>query len=417
MIEIELYKPFEHQAAVHRAITNHINTYIRGTEEFQKTFVVKAMRQVGKTAMATNELLRFALESKTVNGYVAPTLKLSKKTFREIKDLLIGTGLMKGYNGSDLIIEFINGSSINFFSAEQGDNLRGFTITGLLVIDEAAYIQDSIYEECLSPWTDFHKAITLIISTPKFFMGFFYKLYMEGLLGMHSVESIDWSSYDVSYIRSEKMLAQKRRTLPALKFKAEYLGEFIEGEGTVFSRFDDLLINVNSVNNNKMHFGLDWGTGSGQDSTALVAFNGNGEMCYLWGTNTLSPVEQINKIIYIINSFGTKVVSFTAEENSIGKVYLDMLRKAKIKVKPFTTTNSSKRKLVEDLQVAIEQKKIRLADNETLKLQLASYESKITNNMNVTYNAPPGMNDDYVIATLLAYRGFKYTGVYGISIL
>ena len=38
MIEIELYKPFEHQAAVHRAITNHINTYIRGTEEFQKTF-------------------------------------------------------------------------------------------------------------------------------------------------------------------------------------------------------------------------------------------------------------------------------------------------------------------------------------------------------------------------------------------
>ena len=114
MIEIELYKPFEHQAAVHRAITNHINTYIRGTEEFQKTFVVKAMRQVGKTAMATNELLRFALERKTVNGYVAPTLKLSKKTFREIKDLLVGTGLMKGYNGSDLIIEFINGSSINF---------------------------------------------------------------------------------------------------------------------------------------------------------------------------------------------------------------------------------------------------------------------------------------------------------------
>ena len=67
--------------------------------------------------------------------------------------------------------------------------------------------------------------------------------------------------------------------------------------------------------------------------------------------------------------------------------------------------------------VAIEQKKIRLADNETLKLQLASYESKITNNMNVTYNAPSGMNDDYVIATLLAYRGFKYTGVYGISII
>lgn len=415
---VELYKPFEHQRSVHTAITEHINLNERFTEAFQKTFVVKAMRQVGKSAMAQNELLRFGLQFKnSVNGYIAPTLKLSKKLYREIKSSLANTGLLASFNGSDLIIELVNGSTINFFSAEQGDNLRGFTISGLLVIDEAAFIADDIYNEMVSPWTDFHKAVTLIISTPKFFKGFFYNFYNEGLnIYNNNIESFDWAEYDVSYIRSPEALEEKRKQIPAIKFRSEYLGLFVEGEGSVFTDFNDLLI-PKARETNELYFGLDWGTGSGKDSTVLAAFNEFGELCYLWSTNTLSPTNQIDVIVKILKSFGNKVKRVIAEENSIGKVYYDMLIKAKINVTKFNTSNQSKRKLVEDFQVAIEQRLIKMINNETLKIQLSAYESKETTAGNITYNAPEGMNDDYVIASMLAYKAYKQKGNYRFTII
>ena len=417
-MEVELYKPFRHQRDVHMAITNHIETVERFTEDFQKIFVVKAMRQVGKSAMAENELLRFALIfNNSVNGYIAPTLKLSKKTYRELKQILSDTNLLKSYNGSDLIIELINGSTINFFSAEQGDNLRGFTITGLLVVDEAAFISDDVYNDNISPWTDFHKAVTLIISTPKFFKGFFYNFYIAGNdMYNDRVESFDWSDYDVSYIRSEESLESKRRIMPSIKFKSEYLGLFVQGEGSVFGKFDNLIIDK-PTNMNKLYFGLDWGTGSGKDSTVLIAFNEFGELCYIWSTNSLSPTKQIDTLVDIINGFGNKVKGLLVEENSIGKVYYDMLVQRNVKVSKFNTTNKSKRKLVEDFQVAIEQSQIKLINNETLKIQLSAYESKETTSGNMTYNAPDGMNDDYVIASMLAYRCYSKAGSYRFSII
>lgn len=407
---VELYKPFIHQKDVHKAITDHINTVDRFTEDFQKTFVVKAMRQVGKSALAENELLRFALEfNASKNGYIAPTFNLSKKTYRELKKILLNTGLVKNSNGSDLIIELINGSTINFFSAEQGDNLRGFTISGLLVVDEAAFIKDDVYSEHISPWTDFHKAVTLIISTPKFYQGFFYNLYLDGLDEDNlMIDSFDWSNYDLSFIRSDEMLEAKRKTMPLIKFQSEYLGLFIKGEGSVFSNFNHLVLDGNrEFNMNELYFGLDWATGSNKDSTVLIAFNGLGELCYIWATNNMQPTQQIEYIVGIIKGFGSKVKGFIAEENSIGKVYLDMLKKNNIKVTAFNTTNKSKRKLVEDFQVAIEQNLIKLIKNDILALQLSSYESKVTNSGNMTYNAPDGMNDDYVIASMLAYKAYK----------
>lgn len=405
---VELYKPFKHQKDIHTAITDHIESNERFTESFQKTFVVKAMRQVGKSAMAENELLRFALMfNGSTNGYIAPTLKLSKKTYRELKSILSDTGLLVQFNSSDLILELINGSTINFFSAEQGDNLRGFTISGLLVIDEAAFIKDDVYSENISPWTDFYKAVTLIISTPKFYMGFFYNLYIAGLEDDNlMVESFDWSDYDVTHIRSEAVLDAKRKSMPYTKFQSEYLGLFIKGEGSVFSKFEHLVINRES-NMNELYFGLDWATGSGKDSTVLIAFNGLGELCYIWATNQLNPTKQIKEIVSIIKGFGSRVKGFIAEENSIGKVYLDMLRDNNIQVTAFNTTNKSKRKLVEDFQVAIEQGLIRMINDKVLKLQLSAYESKVTSSGNMTYNAPSGQNDDYVIASMLAYKAYK----------
>ena len=70
------YVPFSHQRAVHNALNN---AYGSG-----KIYVVKARRQVGKSIMVEQELLRFAINYKnTVNACVCPTLNQARKMFQD----------------------------------------------------------------------------------------------------------------------------------------------------------------------------------------------------------------------------------------------------------------------------------------------------------------------------------------------
>lgn len=404
--KIELYTPLDHQRIVHDAITKHINSYDRFSSEFQKIFCIKAMRQVGKSACAASELLRFGFGfNNSINGYVAPTLKLSRKTFKELVSIT-PLKLLKHKSQMDLSVEFVNGSKINFYSAEQRDGLRGFNVSGLLVVDEAAFVQDSIYYECLSPWVDFYKAVMLVISTPKFRFGFFHDLYHMGLTNNSNVQSFDWSSYDMTSIRSNEALEQKRITLPAQQFNCEYLGRWADGVGNVFSGFE--YIN-HAPDFECLYLGLDFGTGANQDSTVLTGINENGEQCLLWETNSIEPVKQVEEITKIIQQHKSKIKKFNAEKNSIGKVYIDMLRKSNpgIVITEFNTDNESKRKLVENMQVSFEQSRIKLLANDMQSTQLSFYEATVNPSTNkVSYNASKGFHDDYVMALMLANHSF-----------
>ena len=158
-IHIRGFKPEPHQKAV--------IDELRDAKGTGKTVVVKAKRQVGKTLMIENIVLYFALNyNGTTNFIVSPTLNQSRKIYKHIKQAIASAGLIISSNATTLEIGLINGSIIYFKSAEQGDNLRGYTATGIICIDEAAYIPDSVYYTIL-PWADVHKAPVLICSTPR----------------------------------------------------------------------------------------------------------------------------------------------------------------------------------------------------------------------------------------------------------
>ncbi|MBQ0112017.1 MAG: hypothetical protein KBT03_02700 [Bacteroidales bacterium] len=48
------------------------------------------------------------------------------------------------------------------------------------------------------------------------------------------VHSLDVCEYDTSDMISETRLAYYRKTLPSMKYKMFYMGEFVDGEGEVF---------------------------------------------------------------------------------------------------------------------------------------------------------------------------------------
>lgn len=390
-----------------------------------RIFVVKSKRQVGKTTMAENILLKVAIEhNRTLSCLVEPTLDQARRVYKEMVKAIDETPVIKRKNDSLLELELINGSTIIFKSAEQRDNLRGFTVTGILVVDECAFIQDDIFD-ILQPTTDVHSAPILLISTPKLKQGFFYRYYSAGLAGDNpGIVSIDFNQYDTSFLLPKDKLEQYRTMMPKAQFTTEYLGNFLDSDSILFSNINEC-VSTPTQGWNELYVGIDWGSGAGGDYTSVCGFNERKEMVFIDYFNDKSTFEQARYIADLLALNGGKVKNVLAESNSIGtpmiallKDELDKRNKRDIShlVTPFVTTNSEKVRLVNQLQVALEQKAVTLLDDRGLLVQLSAYEATYNpKTNNVSYNAPQGLHDDNCISTMLALdalEGGRRTGVY-----
>lgn len=410
------YTPHPHQRAVHNAMAD---AYRSG-----RIFVVKSKRQVGKTTMAENALLEMAFNHRnTLSVLVEPTLDQSRRVYKEIVRAVEGTPALARKNDVQLEIEFVNGSSILFKSAEQRDNLRGFTVTGLLVVDECAFIPDEIFD-ILLPTTDVHRAPILLISTPKLKQGFFFRYYTAGMEGNPMITSIDFNQFDTSFMLSPEKLEQYRSMMPRAQFTTEYLGEFLDSDAVLFTNLKECV----GVPEKKGHLyvGIDWGSGAGGDYTSVCTFNDRGQMESIDYFNDKSTFEQARFIADMVHLNAGRIRGIKAESNSIGTPMIALLRDEmdkrgdrSIHIDSFSTTNAEKVRLVNQLQVALEQKQITLLDDQGLLAQLAAYEATYNpKTNNVSYNAPQGLHDDNCISTMLALdalRGSQRVGNYNIS--
>lgn len=367
-------------------------------------YVVKSKRQVGKSCLAALLLIEYALKYKCISVVVEPTQAQSRRLYKQIVDMMAKTGLIKSANSQLLTIEFNNGSEILFKSAEQKDALRGFTVSGILVIDEAAFISTDIFE-ILYPTCDANNAPMLVISTPLFCSGEFYELYMRGINGDARVTSFDWSKYDTSVFLSKEKLEYYRNTLSPLKFKSEYLGEFIS-EGSYL--FGDITKNIKTYKEitRPSFAGIDWGSGNGGDFTVMVMANEDGVVTDVYSMKDVPPTEQIDRLANIINNTPS-LKCVCVEMNSIGRVYYDNLRKKiKTPIRQFTTTNDSKRDIIEQLISAFMTDDIHIPNDEEMIRELQHYSVEKTKT-GYTYNGADGVNDDYVIALALVYDTLK----------
>lgn len=368
--------------------------------------IVKSKRQVGKSLLIIGELLYFAINNhKTVNGCISPTLNQSRKIYKDILNAIEKSGVVKKKNDSLLEITFINDSTILFKSAEQKDNLRGYTYTGLLCIDEAAYISDEVYG-IVKPSTDVWRCPVLITSTPKFRLGFFFELFNKGLTGVKGISSYDFNNYDTSVLLSAAALEMYKQMLPKNQFLTEYLGEFMDSDSSVFTGFKECIKQPLNDDYKQLFIGIDWGNGTNNDDTVICGLNERGEQVFLEYFNNKNTTEQIEYIYFYLKPFLPKIKNILCECNSLGKPLTELLRsrigKAGL-VQDWITTNESKARLVSQLQVAFEQKQITLIDDEKQTAELSMYEASYNMKTgNVSYNAPNGGNDDICIGLMLS---------------
>lgn len=379
--------------------------------------VVKSSRQCGKSVMCESIILKYAVDLRgSFSMYLSPTIKQARKVFKEIVKAISRSSIFLKSNESFLEITFKNGSTIAFCSAEQGENLRGYTVSGVLIVDEAAYIEDEVFDAVL-PTTDIHKAPIIIVSTPRFRVGFFYDYYVDGLSRNDTISSYDWSSYDKSALISPARLEFYRRRMNKTKFTQDYLGEFCDLGFGVFGEFDKVLWKPTNPSLDGCVLGVDWSSGVGGDETAIAVFNNQKEMIDLVHFNDLNDLQTIDKVIEIIRKYNA--VKVQVETNSIGQIFYNMLQRKiaesnlNCSLKGFNTSNSSKQKIVNRLQVAIQNQSCKILKDEKLIGQMGMFESKLSSAGKVTYAASKSGHDDLIMAMLLAFDVLS-TGNYNI---
>lgn len=402
-MNITLPKTEEWQKEVINAYIEHQNNTI---------ITVLSKRQCGKSVCMEILLLYAALSKQSTSICVSPKLEQSRKIFNDICKMLRRTPLIVRKNETLLNIELINGSQILFKSAEQKDTLRGYTVSGVLCIDEAAFINDDVFYELLLPWTNVHQASIVLTSTPKFKQGFFYENYMRGLNEEKGNITIDWGSFDTSKYLSNEKLEMYKQQMPKSAFISEFLGQFCDADSLVFGDFKGCIKETKINPNYEVIMSIDWGSGSGQDDTAITLLQYIDDKvvvpCVFY-FNDLKVKDTILEIKKLVDKY--KVSNIIVEKNSIGKIYFDVMCEEfdsyDITITTFVTTNNSKNKIINELVLDFEQNKIEIPNNKKLINELSFFESSITKNNNVTFNAKIGQHDDLVISLAIGNNFIK----------
>ena len=318
-----------------------------------KWFIIKSVRQKsGKTYLLENLLIKTALEKPGSKSFmISPTNAQNLRIFTEISRATVD--LLRKANGSSMLIEFRNGSVIQFRSGESGDSLRGYTVKrgGILAIDEGAFLSREVYE-IVMPLVSKEGCTLVIASTPDSMDGMYYSLWSRE----DGVIRINWSDY-INQMYSKEELEFYRSVYSDRRFRTEILGEFAVGEGTVFSGIANCVSPVELTQKGNLVAGIDFGSGNLQDSTVITFIDEDLQVIAQYDTNDKPPMEQIDWLARLLLDY--KPVRVLAEKNGLGSVYFDALKQKCPIVTPWITTNDSKTAIVDDLAADIEKGKIK----------------------------------------------------------
>ncbi len=355
----------------------------------KRFIVMMAGRRFGKSLISQTISIETAVNKKRV-AYITPTYQLGKIFFKEIVDLLPLEIYSK--NESDLVITFITGGSIRFFTGERLDNLRGLKFH-LAVIDEASFIpnlEDGWLNSIRPTLTDY-KGKAIFLSTPKG-KNYFFSLFSKA---EPDWQSFKFTTYDNPYIDPQE-IDDARRQLPEVVFEQEYMANPAENAANPFGSqyIRNCIHPVTTMP--VVAYGID--LAKSVDWTVIVGLDEDGNVAYFdrfqmdWH-NTKQTILRLPKCPILVDSTG------------VGDPILEDLQREGVMIQGLKFTSSSKQQLMEGLQAAIHQGKIGYPEG-IISQELEVFEYMYTAT-GVKYSAPSGFHDDAVMALALAWQNFS----------
>lgn len=373
-----------------------------------KILVARWSRQSGKSVFAEIALIESMCRPLTYNAYISPTYSQGRKVFKEITQLLESTGIIKKANASTLTIQTIFNSFLQFFTMESPTAIRGYTISGLLVLDEASFFPD-VLADGSEPWSSVIMPITkarhpkiLVISTPKGKRGMFYDMYMKAIAGEKGYREISATIYDDDLV-SEEEIEDIKKSVSPIGFEEEFLVKFLDSSLTFFKNYERQFKPIKH-SYEQTFIGVDL-SGNGEDATILTKINEKNEVEQFEISGTL---DQKYKLISNLINESKNLQMCYLENNGLGAPMINEITKLvnnKSKLKEWTTTNASKEEIVSELAVTIAKDEIFFNEQDkSLFSELGTFTANYTKTGHLKFEAASGHHDDRVLSLAIGLK-------------
>jgi len=366
-------------------------------------------RRWGKTVLGGAISLATAAKGGSV-AWIVPTYKNGRSLWRFAENAVapLRKAKLASVNRTERTIEFVNGGVFGIHSADNEDSVRGENFN-LVILDEAARISETAWTSAIQPTLADLDGDAILISTPRG-RNWFWQEFQRGI--GDGVYQMSWTAPSKANPnkRIQEAAERAKGRVNELTYRQEWLGEFVDAEGSVFRRIDEAAILSPREPENGRQYVAGVDVAASVDYTVVTVLDAESkEMVYLDRFNRVDYPVLINRLESVYHRY--HLTSMVVESNSIGRPVIDELVTRGLNIVPFTTTSATKQAIIQSLQSAFENGLIRVLDEPVLIGELLSFESKRNASGSFSYSAPDGMHDDCVMSLAIAWHGVSDSGV------
>jgi len=356
-------------------------------------------RRAGKSKTALNQQIARALKTKGVFYYFLPTYRQSKAVMWDslVKEH-IPLEVVEKINDSELAVYYVNGSIQRFAGCEDIDKHRGIN-TADVVFDEYAEISEKMWTVIIQPILRENKGTATFIFTPK---GLNHAWRLVQLAKENPKEwFVSIKDVNDTKVFTGDELNEIKRNTPIDLFEQEYYVKFIEGAGQFFKRISSNLIEETEKIEPGHIYQMGVDLAKYQDYTVITLIDLN--------TFNVLKQERFNQIDWnlqkakieaLYHKYGKPLIYI--DSTGVGDpIYEDLLKRG-LRAEAYKFTEQTRKDLLVNLALKLEQGIIRIPDNEILKSELQSFRYELTETGRTKIVVPEGLHDDAAISLALA---------------
>ena len=380
--------------------------HIMNARPYARYRIVACGRRFGKSEMAAHEMVEAALAAPGGKiWWVAPTYDAANDYGWDTVYPAIPKALIERKNRSKpRSIKLINDAELSFRSADREDSLRGAGLD-FLIVDEAGSIPDHRWTEELRPTLMDERAPMLAIGTPKG-KNWFYRLFQRGQDPQYpTYASWQASTYSNPHIHNDE-IEEARLEMSDREYSQEILAQFIDDSGSVFSNVRECVADWTFDDPPKWEppFNIGVDLARVQNFSVVVVMDRLGRVCHFERLRGASWTPIMHAIVSAGVRFRPHKCFVDATRDN--KLIQDLEQEGMF-IERITFTGGptgTKREMIENLAVRLEQQDIEYPDIPELINELEIYDYETLPSGNVRYGAPEGAHDDVVDAMALAAR-------------
>lgn len=379
--------------------------------DHQKSFVEDASRytvcvsatKCGKTTAGALWLSKKAAENpKTLWWWVGPTFDMALPGYKTVVHLL-GKAVRR-QTERPWVARLWNGAVVMMKTAQEPEHLRGAGLNGG-VLDEAG---TPTYDKA---WPIIRTTITAtkgplkIIGNPGDKGGFFWK----AVAWARDPLMPDWSYHQWNFLdrptATKEELEEARRELTEYDFRKYYLGEFVDEDGSFFSKIEECFVMMPTLPKEGHPHVIGVDPAIKTDFFVASVWDERDreqrEVSRYKGPPTEQQVQEVKRLAKKFNDAAVLI-----EVNGPGGPLYQELAKQGVRVYPFETTGKSKGEILQDYRVDMAYGRLKaLKDDVQIKEHYAFQAMRSANGFK--YGAPVGEHDDTVMANAIANNGMR----------